>query len=70
MAIFGSAVSLPIFPNMWRMAGFAGIRYEELLQQILRAEEERLGIVPKVQAAVQGNGAGRAAIAAAAAAGR
>ncbi len=52
------------------MAGFSGIRYEELLQQILRAAEERLGIVAKVQAAVQGNGAGRAAIAAAAAAGR
>jgi D-alanine-D-alanine ligase len=31
------------------MAGYAGIRYSELLQQILTAAEERLGIVAKPQ---------------------
>ena len=39
------------------MAGFAGIRYSELLGQILAAAEERLGIVAKPQAAVAANGA-------------
>jgi D-alanine-D-alanine ligase len=33
------------------MAGFQGIRYSELLGQILAAAEERLGIVAKPQAA-------------------
>ena len=39
------------------MAGFAGIRYSELLGQILAAAEERLGIVAKPQAAIAANGA-------------
>jgi D-alanine-D-alanine ligase len=42
------------------MAGFSGMRYSELLRQILQAAEERLGIVAKPQAAVvahtNGNG--------------
>jgi D-alanine-D-alanine ligase len=40
------------------MAGIAGMRYAELLRQILVAAEERLGIVPKVQAAVVAPGNG------------
>ena len=41
------------------MAGFTGMRYAELLRQILAAAEERLGIVAKPQAAVVGaNGNG------------
>jgi D-alanine-D-alanine ligase len=36
------------------MAGYAGIRYSELLQQILTAAEERLGIVAKPQVVVNG----------------
>ena len=40
------------------MAGFQGMRYTELLHQILSSAEERLGIVAKPQAqAVAGNGA-------------
>jgi D-alanine-D-alanine ligase len=35
------------------MAGYAGIRYSELLQQILTAAEERLGIVAKPQVVVE-----------------
>ena len=38
------------------MAGFQGMRYTELLHQILSAAEERLGIVAKPQAAIAGNG--------------
>jgi D-alanine-D-alanine ligase len=40
------------------MAGFQGMRYTELLSQILAAAEERLGIIAKLQAAqpVTGNG--------------
>ncbi|HXF54649.1 MAG TPA: methyltransferase domain-containing protein [Hyphomicrobiaceae bacterium] len=42
------------------MAGFAGMRYSELLRQILQAAEERLGIVAKPQLALgapaNGNG--------------
>ena len=40
------------------MAGFQGMRYTELLHQILQAAEERLGIVAKPQAlpATAGNG--------------
>ena len=49
------------------MCGFQGTRYTELLQQILMAAEERLGIVAKPQAviAASGNGvhvAGQAAV--------
>ncbi len=42
------------------MAGFQGIRYTELLHQILQAAEERLGIVarPQVQAGTAAIGAG------------
>ncbi len=36
------------------MAGFAGIRYSELLGQILSAAEERLGIVARPQLALSG----------------
>ncbi len=36
------------------MAGFAGIRYSELLGQILVAAEERLGIVARPQVAIAG----------------
>ena len=36
------------------MAGFAGIRYSELLGQILLAAEERLGIVARPQVAIAG----------------
>jgi D-alanine-D-alanine ligase len=36
------------------MAGMAGMRYAELLRQILLAAEERLGIVPKVHAVAAG----------------
>jgi D-alanine-D-alanine ligase len=36
------------------MAGFAGIRYSELLGQILSAAEERLGIVARPQVAIAG----------------
>jgi D-alanine-D-alanine ligase len=39
------------------MAGFSGMRYSELLRQILQAAEERLGIVAKPQAAVGVGGA-------------
>jgi D-alanine-D-alanine ligase len=39
------------------MAGFAGIRYSELLGQILAAAEERCGIVAKPQVAAGANGA-------------
>jgi D-alanine-D-alanine ligase len=52
------------------MAGFAGIRYSELLGQILAAAEERCGIVAKPQVAVanaagaNGSGAHSAATAA------
>ncbi|MGE0628860.1 MAG: methyltransferase domain-containing protein [Hyphomicrobiaceae bacterium] len=52
------------------MAGFAGIRYSEMLHQILAAAEERLGIVPKpLPGAVTGQSQspGKAAVAAAAA---
>ena len=42
------------------MAGFSGMRYSDLLRQILQAAEERLGIVAKPQAALgppaNGNG--------------
>lgn len=38
------------------MAGFAGIRYSELLGQILAAAEERCGIVAKPQVAANGVG--------------
>ena len=43
------------------MASFSGMRYAELLRQILAAAEERLGIVPKAQLAVAGvvNGNGQ-----------
>jgi D-alanine-D-alanine ligase len=45
------------------MAGFSGMRYSELLRQILQSAEERLGIVAKPQAAVgvpaNGNGNGQ-----------
>ncbi len=40
------------------MAGFQGIRYAELLGQILGAAEERLGIIAKLQAALPVNGNG------------
>jgi D-alanine-D-alanine ligase len=43
------------------MAGFAGMRYSELLRQILQAAEERLGIVAKPQAAAHANGNGNGA---------
>ena len=36
------------------MAGFQGMRYSELLAQILAAAEERLGIVAKPQVAIAG----------------
>lgn len=45
------------------MAGYAGIRYPELLRQILQAAEERIGLVPKgqqPQGAAPGNGNGHA----------
>ncbi len=45
------------------MAGFQGMRYTELLHQILSAAEERLGIVAKPQAAIAGNGVVHAPIA-------
>ncbi len=47
------------------MAGFQGMRYTELLHQILQAAEERLGIVakPQAQAAAAGNGVVHAPIA-------
>jgi D-alanine-D-alanine ligase len=43
------------------MAGFGGIRYTEMLAQILQAAEERLGIVAKPQVAT-GAGAGLATV--------
>jgi D-alanine-D-alanine ligase len=43
------------------MAGFAGIRYSELLGQILAAAEERCGIVARPQVAAAANGAGAVA---------
>jgi D-alanine-D-alanine ligase len=46
------------------MAGFSGMRYSELLRQILVAAEERLGIVARPQAmaaTANGNGNGHAA---------
>ncbi|MEQ1611679.1 MAG: hypothetical protein ABL904_02920, partial [Hyphomicrobiaceae bacterium] len=38
------------------MAGFAGIRYSELLGQILAAAEERCGIVARPAVAMAANG--------------
>ncbi|MEQ1714088.1 MAG: hypothetical protein ABL908_22195, partial [Hyphomicrobium sp.] len=42
------------------MAGFQGMRYTEMLGQILQAAVERLGVVakPQVQQAIQTGGAG------------
>ncbi len=44
------------------MAGIAGMRYAELLRQILISAEERLGIVPKVQAASASAGNGHLSV--------
>lgn len=53
------------------MAGFSGMRYSELLRQILQAAEERLGIVARPQLALgaPANGNGQHAVSAGQAAG-
>jgi hypothetical protein len=41
------------------MAGFQGVRYSEMLAQILQAAVERLGVTAKPAAAAHANGNGQ-----------